>query len=40
MTRLAAFSFGRIILHTACLIRDRHWHFHWAGIKRELHLSA
>jgi len=27
---------GRIILHLMCLMRDRKWSWHWAGIRREI----
>jgi hypothetical protein len=26
---------GRVLLHTLCAIRDRHWKWHWRGMVRE-----
>jgi hypothetical protein len=34
--RLAEHPFGRVLLHVACALRDHHWSWHWAGIRREL----
>jgi hypothetical protein len=37
LVRLAATSFGRIILHLVCLARDHRLQWHWNGIRREFH---
>jgi len=34
-TWLAERSSGRVLLHLACLLRDGHVRWHWAGMKRE-----
>jgi hypothetical protein len=34
--QLAKYSFGRILLHLACLVRDEKVQWHWQGILREL----
>ena len=39
-TWLAERSSGRVLLHLACLLRDGHVRWHWAGIKRELQKLA
>jgi hypothetical protein len=33
--QLAQTSFGRILLHLACLCRDHKYQWHWQGIRRE-----
>jgi hypothetical protein len=38
--KLSKTSFGRAVLHLACLIHDGRWHWHWAGIYREFATSA
>lgn len=37
---LAKNRFGRMVLHVSCLVHDRKWRWHWAGIWRELHPLA
>ena len=34
-TWLAERSSGRVLLHLACLLRDGHVRWHWAGVLRE-----
>jgi len=34
--RLAQHSFGRMLLHLLCLLRDGHVRWHWAGVRREM----
>jgi hypothetical protein len=34
--RFVEYSLGRVVLHLACLLRDRKVRWHWAGIRREL----
>jgi hypothetical protein len=38
--RLVEHSLGRVMLHLACLLRDRKVRWHWAGIRRELRPAA
>jgi hypothetical protein len=35
VTALAETSFGRVLLHLACLLRDHRVRWHWSGIVRE-----
>ena len=37
-TWLAERPCGRVLLHVACLLRDGHVRWHWAGVLRELRL--
>ena len=37
MNTLDKTHLGRVLLHTLCALRDHHWLWHWAGIKRELY---
>lgn len=37
--KLAKSSFGRILLHLACACHDRHYQWHWRGIRREMKCS-
>ena len=33
--KLAQCSLGRVVLHAICLLRDKKFQWHWAGICRE-----
>ncbi|HTL57127.1 MAG TPA: hypothetical protein VL361_15705 [Candidatus Limnocylindrales bacterium] len=35
-TSLANSHIGRVILHLFCLLQDRKWSWHMAGIRREI----
>lgn len=35
-TKLAKTSYGRVMLHLLCFVRDGHLRWHWAGIAREI----
>jgi len=35
-TWLAERSYGRVLLHLVCLLRDGKWRWHWCGILREI----
>jgi len=37
--KLAQSSFGRILLHLACVYRDHKYQWHWSGIRREIKCS-
>ena len=37
---LYKYSFGRVVLHLACLTQDGKWRWHWAGIRREFYALA
>ena len=37
MQQLTKNRFGRLLLHLMCLVNDRKWRWHWAGIRREFH---